>query len=193
MKKILTIIVLMTIGLYSFGQSMYGISYNMALPVGSTSDLIGKYQWRGFSLEGKYFVGDQLTFGWQSGWYTMYDSESGTFTEGSITRTGTQYNWLNIWPILVTCNYFFGTDGDVQPFLGAGIGTYWIEQREQMGLTASVEKTWNFAVAPEIGVLFPINLNSNLYINAKYNYGINGSSNVDNYSYLTFGVGFLWY
>lgn len=183
----------MIIGLQSFGQSMHGISYSMALPAGKTSDLIGKYQWRGFALDGKYFLSDHLTLGWQTGWYTMYDSETGTFMDGTRSRTGTQYAWLNVWPALLTFNYFFGSDGDVQPFLGAGIGTYWIEQRVQMGLFADTESTWNFGIAPEVGVLFPLNLNSNLYINAKYNYGLNGSSSVDDYSYLTFGVGFLWY
>ena len=90
-------------------------------------------------------------------------------------------------------NYLFGNDGDIQPYAGVGAGTYWIEQKTLMGLTGTKNSTWNFGLAPEIGVLFPINLNSNLYLNLKYNYGINGSSDVDNYSFLTFNIGFLWY
>lgn len=193
MKKLIILISFLIIGAYSYGQSMYGISYGMALPTGKTSDLVSKYQWRGFAIEGKYFLGDQFTIGWQTGWNTMYDEQTGTFTEGNESRTGTKYAWLNIWPALFTFNYLFGSDGDVQPFLGAGVGTYWIEQRTQMGLFSTTYKTWNFGLAPEVGILFPLNLNSNLYISAKYNYGMNGSSDVDDYSYMTFNVGFLWY
>ena len=193
MKKILILITFVIVGFNSFGQSMHGISYSMALPVGATSDVIGKYQWRGFALEGKYFLTDQVTIGWHTGWNTMYDSESGSFTEDTQTRTGTQYRYLNIWPALFTFNYLFGSDGDIQPYLGAGLGTYWIEEKTTMGLFGTEYKTWNFGLAPEVGVLFPLNLNSNLYINMKYNYGLNGSSDVENYSYLTFNVGFLWY
>ena len=193
MKKLLIFIVLIVFGYNSYSQNMHGLSYSMSLPVGETSDLISKYQWRGLAIEGKYFVADQVTIGWQSGWNTMYEGESGTFTDGTRTRTGTQYNWLNIWPMLLTFDYFFGTDGDTQPYLGAGIGTYWVEQRSQIGLFADTYSTWNFGIAPEVGVLIPINLYSNFYVNLKYNYGLNGSADVSNYSWLSFNVGFLWY
>jgi opacity protein-like surface antigen len=193
MKKLIIIIALVTIGYVSYGQSMHGLSYSMALPTGKTSDLISKYQWRGFGMEGKYFMTDQVTLGWQTGWNTMYQEESGTFIEDTRSMTGTQYRWLNVWPALLTANYFFGSDGDTQPYLGVGIGTYWVEQKVQMGLFGRTYSTWNFALAPEVGVLFPLNLNSNLYLNLKYNYGMNGSEDVEDYSYLTFNVGFLWY
>jgi opacity protein-like surface antigen len=193
MKKLVILIALIAIGYSSFGQSMHGLTYSMGLPVGKTGDLISKFQWRGFGLEGKYFVTDQVTLGWQSGWNTFYGEESGTFTEGTRTRTGKKYEWMNIWPALFTFNYLFGADGDVQPYLGAGIGTYWIEQRSQMGLFSTTYNTWNFGLAPEVGVIVPVNLSSNFYVNMKYNYGMNGSSDVENYSYLTFNVGFLWY
>jgi len=193
MKKLLIIIALIVFGYNSYSQNMHGLSYSMSLPLGETSNLISKYQWRGLAIEGKYFVADQVTLGWQSGWNTMYEGESGTFTDGTRTRTGTQYNWLNIWPMLLTFDYFFGTDGDTQPYLGAGVGTYWVEQRSQMGLFADTYSTWNFGIAPEVGVLIPINLYSNFYVNLKYNYGLNGSADVSNYSWLSFNVGFLWY
>jgi len=193
MKKILILIAFIAFGYSSYSQSMHGLSYSMALPVGETSDFISKYQWRGFAVEGKYFLTDNVTLGWQSGWNTMYQEESGTFVDGTRTRTGTQYNYLNIWPALFTFNYFFGYDGDVQPYLGAGIGTYYVKQRNQMGLFATNYDVWNFGLAPEVGVLIPLNLNSNFFINMKYNYGINGNDDVGNYSYLTFNVGFMWY
>lgn len=193
MKRYIIIVTLLVLGYQSYSQNMHGLNYSMALPLGETSDLISKYQWRGFGVEGKYFVGDQVTLGWQSGWNTFYDSEKGSFTEDTRTLSGTRYAWMNVWPALFTFDYFFGSDGDTQPYLGAGIGTYWVEQRTQMGLFSTTYSTWNFGIAPEIGVLFPINLYSNFYVNVKYNYGLNGSDDVGNYSWMTFNVGFLWY
>lgn len=193
MKKLLVLIALIVFGYNTYSQSMHGLSYSMALPMGETSDIIGKYQWRGVTIEGKYFLNSQVTMGWQSGWNTMYQSETGSFIDETTTRTGTQYSWLNIWPMLLTFDYFFGTDGDTQPYIGAGVGTYWVEQRTQMGLFSDTYSTWNFGIAPEVGVLFPINLYSNFYVNLKYNYGLNGSADVSNYSWMSFNVGFLWY
>jgi len=192
MKKLIILIILVVVGFNANSQSMHGISYSMALPVGETADFISKYQWRGFGLEGKYFVDDNITLGWQTGWNTMYESKSGSFTEGTRTRTGKQYNYLNIFPALFTANYFLFEDGDTQPYFGVGAGTYWIEQRSQMGLFADTNSQWHFGFAPEIGVLIPMNLQSNFYINARYNYALKTGDSMT-YSYLTFNVGFLWY
>jgi hypothetical protein len=193
MKKLILLLLCTVSGFFSYGQSIHGLSYSLALPTGKTGDYIGKLQWRGVTLEGKYFLTNNITLGWQTGWNTMYESETGEFTEGTVTRSGTQYRYLNVWPALFTMDYLFGEDGDIQPYAGVGAGAYWIGQRTLMGLTETKYSTWNFGIAPEIGVLFPVNLNSNFYVNLKYNYGINGSSDVDNYSFLTFNVGFLWY
>ncbi len=191
MKRFLILLfTLITINV--FGQSMHGISYNTSLTLGETNDYISRFSWRGFGLDGKYFINDNMTLGWMTGWNTFYEPVSGTFTEGTQTLTGKQYRYINAIPVLLTYNFFLNEDGEVQPFLGLGLGTYWIERKTTMGLFASTVDNWHFGLTPEVGVLFPINIQSNFYITVRYN-NVFPSNDSITYSYLGFNFGFLWY
>ncbi|MBS0001423.1 MAG: hypothetical protein KFF73_20725 [Cyclobacteriaceae bacterium] len=191
MKRITTIILIL-ISSSVFSQSMHGLTYSMALPVGETSDFISNVSWRGFTIDGKYFINDRMTLGWTTGWQTMYESESGTFVDGTQSATGIQYRYLNVLPILLTSHYFFHEDGEMQPFLGIGAGTFWIESKANMGLFSDTEDNWHFGLAPEAGILFPVSFQSNLYISLRYSNAFPSNGSIT-YSYLSLNVGFLWY
>ncbi len=191
MKKLL-IVFLTFITFQGFSQSMHGVSYSTALGVGETGDYIGRFSWRGFAIDGKYFINDNMTLGWTTGWQTLYEPVSGSFTDGTQTLTGTQYRYLNVFPALMTWNYFFNEDGDVQPFVGLGAGIYWIEQKTNMGLFSDTADHWHFGLTPEIGILFPVNIQSNFYITVRYNNAFPSNESMT-YSYLGFNFGFLWY
>jgi outer membrane protein W len=171
---------------------MHGITYSTALGLGETGDYIGRFSWRGFTIDGKYFIDDNITLGWTTGWQTLYEPVSGTFTDGTRTMTGTQYRYLNILPAMMTANYFFNEDGETQPFVGLGLGTYWVEQKTNMGLFSEKEDHWHFGLAPEVGVLFPVNIQANFYITVRYNNAFPAKESIT-YSYLGLNVGFLWY
>jgi outer membrane protein W len=171
---------------------MHGINYSLSLPVGETRDYINSFSWRGVNIEGKYFLNDNMTLGWSGGWNVLYKSESGEFTDGTRTRTGTQYRYLNSIPFLLTFDYFLNEDGEIQPYLGVGMGTYWIEQKTTMGLFSSTTDNWHFGLAPEVGVIIPVNIQSNFYVSLRYNNAFAANESI-NYGYLGFNVGFLWY
>jgi hypothetical protein len=176
----------------ALGQSMHGLTYSLAFPVGETSDYISTMSWRGFTIDGKYFIQENMTLGWTTGWQTLYESESGTFIDGSQSSTGIQYRYLNVLPIFLTYNYFLKESGEIQPFAGIGAGTNWIERRTNMGLFSSTEDNWHFALAPEVGVLFPAGFHSNFYFSLKYNHAFPSGGSI-NYAYLGLNIGFLWY
>lgn len=191
MKKYLPILLLIISG-SAFGQGMHGLTYSIAFPVGETSDYINTLSWRGFTIDGKYFITDNMTLGWTTGWQTLYESESGTFVDGTQSSTGTQYRYLNILPILFTYNYFLNENGDIQPFAGLGTGTFWIESKTNMGLFSDTDDNWHFGLVPEVGVLFPVGFRSNFYFSLKYNHAFPSGESI-NYSYLGLNLGFLWF
>jgi outer membrane protein W len=191
MKRILFFLLIL-FSSNAFSQSMHGISYATALGVGETSDYISRFSWRGFGIDGKYFINDNMTLGWTTGWQTFYEPVSGTFTEGTQTRTGTQYRYINTIPVMLTYNFFFNEDGETQPFVGLGLGTYWLERRTTMGLFASTEDNWHFGLTPEVGILFPVNIQSNFYVTVRYNNAFPSNDSIT-YSYLGLNLGFLWY
>jgi len=191
MKK-LPLIFFILFSINAFSQSMHGVTYSTALGIGETGDYISRLSWRGFTIDGKYFINDNMTLGWTTGWQTLYEPVSGSFTDGTRTMTGTQYRYLNILPVQMTYNFFFNEDGEIQPFLGLGVGTYWIERKTNMGLFSSTSDNWHFGLSPEVGVLFPVNIQSNFYVTVRYNHAFPSNDSIT-YSYLGFNVGFLWY
>ena len=83
-------------------QGRFGITYNTALPLGETADYISKYSFRGFGLEGRWEIGNKLDIGFNAAMNVFYEAESGSFTEETMTLTGTRYRYLNAYPIMFT-------------------------------------------------------------------------------------------
>ncbi len=177
MKKrniFLTFVFIITVSLSSFAQGggVWNFNWDIAFPMGSTSDFIGKPSFRGFAIEGRGYVTDKLLVGGRGAWNTFYEN-NGWVTE-DITETATihgyQRKYMNVVPLMLTGHYEFGY-GAVLPYIGIGIGTYYIEARDYLGIYYVQDKAWHFGVYPEIGAVFPFGSSNTAFnINAKYNY-----------------------
>lgn len=195
MKKrniFLTFVFISTVSLSSFSQGggVWNFNWDIAFPMGSTSDFVSKTSFRGFAIEGRGYVTDKLLLGGRGAWNTFYEN-NGWVTE-DITETATihgyQRKYLNVVPLMVTGHYEFGY-GAVLPYIGIGIGTYYIESREYLGIYYIQDKAWHFGVYPEIGAVFPFGSSNTAFnINAKYNYAAK-TKDTDAQSWISVGVG----
>jgi hypothetical protein len=73
--------------------------------------------------------------------------------------------------------------------VGTGVGTYYIENRAELGLTSVTVNKWHFGIAPEVGVLVPSSRVGDGLLSVKYNYAFEAGG-VER-AYWTFGVGLL--
>ncbi len=192
-KLILTIIFVATISFSSFSQGggVWNFTWDIGFPVGSTSDFIGKASLRGFAIEGRGYVTDRILIGGRGAWNTFYE-DFGWVTEDiegtSATINGFKRRYMNVIPIMVTGHYEFG-HGLVLPYVGIGLGTYYIETRDMMGIYYVQQKAWHFGVYPEIGVVIPFgSSNTGFNINAKYNYAAK-TQDTDAQSWISLGIG----
>ena len=106
-KIYLTAILLLGIVFTSLAQtSLFTISYSNALPLGKTSDYIEKYSWRGISIEQRYFIERDLSVGFYIGWNVL-NQKLVNYEEdfGNGVLYGTQYRYINTWPILAVVHY----------------------------------------------------------------------------------------
>ena len=191
MKKLIyiTAICLLT----SFGakaQGMMSVSYDIGVPMGGTSDFIGQPSFRGFGLEGRVFIYDYLSYGGSFNWSVFYEeveAQEWPLEDGG-TAYGKQYRYINSFPLMATMHYYFGEWNSTRLYAGTGIGTQKINQRRDVGLYTVEDRDWRFAIAPEIGVLIPVNYNSSLNISARYQYAAK-TGKTDAVSYLSFKIG----
>ncbi len=193
MKKLILIIIATTF--YStgaFAQSLFGASYDISVPLGSTSDYIGNPSFRGFGVEARVFLGDNLTYGGSFNWAVFYEEIGPQEWDGDIEETGTvygtQYRYINSFPIMGTVHYYFGEWGATRPYIGGGLGAQKIDQRTDFGLYTDNKNKWRFGFAPEIGVLIPVNFNSSINLSAKYQYAVKAGDH-ESVSYLNFKIG----
>lgn len=193
MKYILTILVALFISAAGYSQSLYSLNYTMSLGIGDQGDYISSASFRGLTFDGRGFISDQFSMGGVFTWSTFYEKLGGaTVTEGTTTLTGTQYRYINAFPMLLTAHYYTSSDPyDTRAYLGGGLGAYKINQRTNIGTWAVVDDYWHFGIAPEVGVLIPLNMDTKLNISLKYNHAFK-TKNTINYSWFALNVGFAW-
>ena len=179
----------------AFAQGMFSISYDIGLPVGGTSDFISAPSFRGFGLEGRGFITDNLSYGGSFNWAVLYEEvgpEEWTIPESETsTAYGKQYRFINSYPIMGTMHYYLGEWDATRFYVGTGIGAHIVNQRTDAGLYSVDDNKWRLGFAPEVGVLIPISFGSSLNLSTKYQYAVKvGDSPA--VSYLSFKIGFAF-
>lgn len=162
-------------------------SYSTVLGVGETRDFIGGFSWRGVTMDSERWFGQNFTAGWSAGWHVLSSGGEGTSEFDGGAATGAASRFLNAVPILLKGTYFFGQAGTDRPFLGAGGGTYWIENRTEAGIFAVTESNWHVGLMAEVGLARRTNGRTTT-LSARYNWALR--TNEIEHSYLTFSVGF---
>ncbi len=193
MKYILTILIALFISAAGYSQSIYSLNYTMSFGVGDQGDYISSASFRGLTFDGRGFISDQFSMGGLFTWSTFYEKlGNATVSDGSTTLTGTQYRYINAFPLLVTAHYYTSDDPyATRAYLGAGLGAYKINQRTNIGTYAVLDDYWHFGFAPEVGVLIPINMDTYFNLSLKYHYAVK-TKNTINYSWFGLNVGFAW-
>ena len=195
MKRYIYLISLFTlISFGAFAQGMFGISYDIGLPVGGTTDYIGQASFRGFGIEGRGFIKDNFSYGGSFSWAVFYEEvgpDQFEEEDGNRTVYGKQYRYINSFPLMATMHYYFGEWNTTRLYAGGGIGAHIVNQRTDVGLYVVKDEKWRFGLAPEVGVLIPVNFNSSLKLSAKYQYAVKAGDS-DAVSYLSFNIGFAF-
>lgn len=198
MKKILlSALIIAGFAINSNAQSSYWtFSWPISMGIGTTNEYIAKTSFRGFAMDGRSFITDDISIGGAWSWEVFDEIKRDLLPtevniDGAVGHvSGTQYRYLNTIPIFVNSHYYLGQNGAVRAYIGAGIGTTYIDQRTDIGLVTIQSKTWRFGVQPEVGVFIPFGLTgTGVNLSAKYRYSTK-TSDADANSMVSFGIGF---
>ncbi len=195
MKKISILAALALIPFFGFSQgSFFGMSYQVSVPVGETSDFISQVSGRGFGIDYKGFISPEVALGGTVAWNVFYEAvPSATYEteDGNGAISGQQWRYINSFPFLFTADYFIGDYGMTRMFVGGGIGAYRMYQRTDMGIYTTEPREWMFGIAPEAGVIVPMNRDALFMATLRFNYAFESGS-IQNTSYLGINLGFAW-
>jgi len=194
---LLLLTVMATAASAQISNSLFGISWNVGLPLGNTQDFIDKTSFSGVSFEGRSWLNRDFAVGGMFGW-SIFDLVSRDPIQidrpnfgGTIS--GTQERWINTLPIMLSGYYHFSR-GDIVPYVGANVGTYHIIQTFAIGTVSWETRNWHFGVAPELGIMIGLSRTSYLMATARYNYAFASGKDVtgadgNSYSWISLNLG----
>lgn len=148
----------------------WGATWGMSIASGEAYDYISEESFRNFGIEGRKFVAPNTSVGLSLNWSVFNEKTTEATEIPSGAVWGTQFRYINAFPLLVTGHKYFGDPESRQLYVGVGVGAYAIERRTEVGLFAVDWDTWHFGLAPEVGFLFPMGWRAKGFLNARYHY-----------------------
>jgi hypothetical protein len=181
---------------YSQREQWYGaLTYSVSIPAGDTKTFVDEISWRGIGLDYRYLIDRQYSVGLYFGWNVFYQRTNKTTQTENGAVTGTSDRYINAFPIMANIHYYFGERKSIRPYVGLNAGGYYMLQRFEIGVSAWQKDQWQWGIAPEAGVVIPVERGFGVMLNGKYNYAFTGESvfgtDIKN-SYWQINAGFVW-
>lgn len=175
----------------------YGaFTYQLSFPTGDTKTYINDISWRGVGLEWRKLIEPKTSVGVMFGWNVFHERVTGSFEIPSGAVWGTQDRYINSYPMMLSVDKYLGEKGDdYRPYFGLNAGGFIVSQRFAVGIVQFSNDSWEWGIAPEIGVIVPMNRDNAFIINARYNYAFTTNelgTHTYNLSYIGLNVGFVW-
>lgn len=175
---------------YGIGAVYYGISF----PLEDLRDYISDTSWRGFGVEGRKFITHKTSVGiaWQ--WNTFEQQSDDALSLDLEDISSPHFRRIYATSILATVHYYSqSAEGyrNVLPYLGLGMGAFWIQKGLEIGTVDHENSNWHFALVPEAGIVIPMGYDSNLFLGFKYNYAFE-SGDAPSYAYWNINVGIAY-
>ena len=138
MKYLFCIALLLVVAGNAHGEEgILAFHYNISIPTQDFTDYIDETSWIGGGFDGRWFVSPDrpFTLGLAASWHVFDQELDGTTELPNGAVTGHQHRYVNSFPIVATAHYYFGDRSRVWAFIGGGVGTYYVLQRFEIGVT----------------------------------------------------------
>lgn len=192
MKKLFTLALICgVLSVPALAQNTFSIQYSLSFG-GTINNYITSTSVRGATFEYKVMPQPNIGIGVDVGWNHFYERRAyDTYTSGTQSLSGVQYRYANAVPIFVTTNYFFSPGEKINPFIGLGVGTIFLNRYMDMGQFRVTDENWHFALKPEFGARVELAPDMDLILSYRYMNAF-GTSDSDMQNFMTFNVGFVW-
>jgi len=171
-------------------EVIWKLTYDAGIPFSSTREFTNQVSWRGLTLDFDRFIGDNVAVGMGFSWSTFVEKEPDSdYQLENLLLHGTQVKYINDIPLTARISWYQPVN-TMDLYGSLGVGTAWQELRREVGTFAFVGSYWQFAMIPEVGLIFPV---GSSYLTAKVRYvQAFETSEAPDLSYMSIGVGFAW-
>lgn len=196
MKNFIVISFLLIGAIKASAQDGYtSLHYDVSFGLGNTHEFISKPSFRGVGFDYRKMVSANVGVGMSIAWHTFYerkDYASYSFDDGVTSLSGIQYRYLNVLPLHINTNYYFGDEGaEVRPYLGIGVGTLFSERKTEMGQWSVTKDSWQFSLQPEVGLLYQVQSDAYIFMAGKFTTPFK-NSDFASQPFLSLNLGLAW-
>jgi outer membrane protein W len=166
------------------GDAMYAFSWQGNKMLNNT-DYIDNFSFLGFTIDGQYFVTDNLSVGGEFQWISYYQYKPrATYSNDRAAITTDLYNYVYQVPIMLTARYHFTGNERVLPYMGLSAGAMASETTTYFSIFEIEDDKWGFASQARLGTYFAISPSFLFDINAHYSFASNGAPDFG-YNYMS--------
>ena len=179
------------------GLSKISIQHSTHLPIGSVRGFVENISPRGFSADYSYFINDNFSLGFASGYSDLYqkkDRQTYTFSETEISAV--KSHSLQAIPLMLKGSYSKIKEGSVfQPYAGIAAGGSLINYEEWFGTLVDEKSGFRFTIAPEIGTRISFNKYSlgGVDLSLRYHYTAFKYNDVKNLQTVSLNLGLFFF
>jgi len=193
MKKIIAILIILVTANFGFvnAQDSYtSVQWGISFGTGDLGEYVSKTSFRGFLFEYRGGVmNDNVAVGVDLGWNAFYEEKPyDTYTVGTASVSAKQWRYTNHYPILLSADYWFMPDSELNPYVNFGLGTMYSKRKTLMGTYIIYQDAWHFAIKPEVGLMYTVKNNTAIKLGAKY-YTAFKSGDLETQSYFSISIG----
>lgn len=196
MKTVWAIAFAFVLSLQAWSQDwMMALNYNIAVPGKEMQSFINTPSLLGFSLDARKMVTPYLSVGGSFGQQLFFRQAGGAIGE-EADFVGTQIRFMNAFPVMLNAHVYLGDSSSLRPYAGINIGGFYAWQRAEMGVLVFEGRKWQWGVAPEAGVIFPVgrmDMNVAAKMNCLGQPCFSSMVNSEKNLYFSFNVGLIFY
>ena len=197
MKKIFSIIIALiftsqVVSAQEHGSNLVSLQYSMGFSMGDLNKYISNPSFMGILLDYKFMATDNAYAGIEIGGNLFYEKKDyATYTKETMTLTGTQWRYVSVMPLIVNAGYIWKTASDFSPYAGIGIGTIYHEVELDIGIYEFTRNQWQFAVKPELGVIYKPMPEMGIQVGLKSYNGFK-TENSSAINFMALNIGIVW-
>ena len=174
-----------------FGMATWQVSY----PTGDVRNFIDDISYRGAGLDFRKRLTGGTTASVLMAWNVFHDRTSGTIEIEDGALSGSQDRYLNVFPIMMGLHQYFGRPRSARMHVGLNAGGYLLVQTFRIGITEIEKDSWEWGVAPEVGVALPLTTGAWFEVNGRYQWSMSPDDIAGrpyDMEYFQLNVGFMW-
>ena len=200
MKQLIILLIAIssaTVVIAQQGLSKISIQHSTHLPLGSVRGFVENISPRGFSADYSYFINNNLSIGFTSGYTDLYQKKDRliyTYAETEISAV--KSHSLNMIPLMLKANYSKVKEGSLfQPYAGIAAGGSLIGYEEWFGTLIDEKSGFRFTIAPEIGTRISFNKYSlaGVDLSLRYHYTAFKYNDVKNLQTVSLNLGLFFF